>query len=58
MAAGVAFASGWPEIGSVTGATSAPMRADDAVSSLQWIGANSEPRWWASVTTTFSTQAP
>ncbi len=58
MAAGVAFASGWPENGSVAGVTSSPMRADDAVSALQWIGTNSEPRCWASVTTTLSTQAP
>ena len=40
IAAGVALASGWPEYGSTSPATRSPMRADDAVSSLQWIGTN------------------
>ena len=35
MATGVAFASGWPEYGSVCGDTSSPTRAAEAVSPLQ-----------------------
>ena len=41
--AGVAFASGWPEKGSVCGATRSQTRADEAVSPFQWIGTNSDP---------------
>ena len=44
MVAGVALASGWPEWGSVHGETRSPTRAPEAVSALQWIGTNSEPR--------------
>ena len=58
IAAGVALASGWPENGSVSGATRSQMRAAEAVVSLQWIGANSEPRRCPASTTTLSTQAP
>ena len=47
--AGVAFASGWPENGSVCGATSSQIRAAEAVSPFQWIGTNSEPRCWPSL---------
>jgi hypothetical protein len=50
--------SGWPENGSVNGATSAPTRAPVAFSSLQWIGANSMPRCCRSLTTTFSVHCP
>ena len=45
-ATGVALASGWPENGSVWGETRSPTRADDALASLQWIGAKIEPRCW------------
>ena len=40
------------------GETSSPTRAQEAVSALQWIGTNSEPGCWPSLTTTLSTQAP
>ena len=43
IAAGVALASGWPEKGSLNGATRSPVRPSEEVSPLQWIGANSEP---------------
>ena len=58
IAAAVALASGWPENGSVNGATSSHTRAAVAVESLQWIGANREPRRWPASNTTLSTQAP
>jgi hypothetical protein len=41
--AGVAFASGWPEKGSVFGCTSAQVRPAELFSADQWMGANSEP---------------
>ena len=56
--AGVALFSGWPENGSVNGATSAPTRAPVAVASLQWIGANSMPRCCRSLTTTLQRALP
>ena len=43
IVAGVAFESGWPEIGSTDACVSAPTRARPAVAAVQWIGANSEP---------------
>jgi hypothetical protein len=43
IAAGVALASGWPEIGSLRRDEIAD-RPADAFSPLQWIGTNSEPR--------------
>src|SRR3972149_5653070 len=57
-AAGVAFASGWPECGSVQGATKLPTPLWEDVSPLQWIGTNNAPRCWPSLTTTFTTPAP
>ena len=38
--------------------TRSPTRAQDAVSPLQWIGANSEPGRWPSLTMTFRMQPP
>src|SRR4029077_14329092 len=57
-ATGVALASGWPENGSTCGDTRSPTRADDALVSLQWIGAKIEPRCWEAEVTTLSVQAP
>src|SRR5262249_49265170 len=58
IAAGVAFASGCPEWGSVCGATRSPTREHEAVASLQWIGTNNEPAGWSSLTMTFMMQTP
>src|SRR5688572_5572578 len=55
---GVAFASGWPENGSVSGATRLPTCDDEDVVALQWIGANSEPRCCPSLMRTFRTHSP
>ena len=58
IAAGVALASGWPENGSVRGVTRSPTRADEALRSLQWIGAKIEPRRCVSATATLRVQLP
>ena len=58
MRAGVAFASGWPETGSTTGCTSAPMRASEAFSADQWIGAKAVPRYCPTLRRTRSTALP
>jgi len=57
-AAGVAFASGCPENGSLNDCTSAPMRPCEVFIALQWIGTNSVPRCWRSLTTTFRMHWP